>query len=186
MSKGNDKLGDERLSKNSGATSRSSRDSADVDRVQQDGLALSSAERRRLLRAGMVTEVLPTIPEKEGWHRCWLSTTNSTDPIHKRLQVGYQPVRVSDVPGFEQYKVDGGQFDGCVACNEMLLFEIPMEVYQDLMTIYHHEMPLEQEAAIRERVNNQRDEDSDGRNLSIVEGDFNNLGRAPARAPQFH
>lgn len=185
MSKGNDKLGDERLSRTSGADSRSSRDSADVDRVQQDGLALSAAERRRLLRAGMVTEVLPTIPEKPGWHRCWLSTTNSTDPIHKRIQVGYQPVRVSDVPGLEQFKVDGGQFDGCVACNELLLFEVPMDVYQDLMTIYHHEMPLEQEAAIRERVNSRKEEDSDGRNLNIVEGDFNNLGRAPAHPPQF-
>lgn len=179
-----DKLGDERLSRSVGSASRGSRDGADVDRVQQDGLALSAAERRRLLRAGMVSEVLPTIPDKLGWHRCWLSTTSSTDPIHKRMQLGYQPVRVSDVPGLEQFKIDGGQFDGCVACNEMLLFEIPTEVYQDLMMIYHHEMPLEQETAIRERVQNQHEEDSNGQNLSIVEGDFDSLGRQ-TRTPQF-
>lgn len=132
----------------------------------------------------MVSEVLPTIPDKPGWHRCWLSTTSSTDPIHKRMQLGYQPVRVSEVPGLEQFKIDGGQFDGCVACNEMLLFEIPSEVYQDLMMIFHHEMPLDQETAIRERVTGKHEEDSNGRNLSIVEGDFENLGRQ-TRTPQF-
>lgn len=184
MSK-NDKFGDERLSKSSGEAARNSRDNADVDRVQQDGMTLSSAERRRLIRSEMVSEVLPKVPNISGFHTCWLSTTNSTDPIHKRVQLGYQPVRVSEVPGFEQYKIDGGQFDGCVACNEMLLFKLPMEIYQDIMAVFHHDMPLEQEQAIRERVMGKNDEDSEGRKLGIVEGEFHNMGRAPAGTPHF-
>lgn len=180
-----DRFGDERLTKSAGAASRNSRDNADVDRVQQDGSALSSSERRRMLRETMVSQVLPTPPEMPGFHFCWLSTTSNTDPIHKRMQVGYQPVRMSEVPGFEQFKVDGGQFDGCVACNEMLLFKIPVEIYQDLMTIYHHEMPLEQEQAIRERVTGRNEQDSNGRELMQVEGDFAQLGRSAARQPQF-
>lgn len=184
MSK-DDRFGDERLKKESGAAARGSRDNADVSRVQQDGMDLSAAERRRLLRQEWVSEVLPTPPAIPGFHLCWLSTTNSTDPIHKRLQLGYQPVKLAEVPGFEQYKVNTGPFEGCVACNEMLLFKIPQQVYQDLMTIYHHDIPLEQEAAIRDRVNNQTDEDSTGRRLHEVEGDFNQLGRAPTRTPHF-
>jgi len=180
----NDKFGDERLKKDSGVAVRGSRDNADTQRTE-DGSTLSAAERRRLLRRDWVQEVLPTPPGIPGFHLCWLSTTNSTDPIHKRLQVGYQPVKITEIPGFEQYKVEGGQFDGCVQCNEMLLFKLPMEVYQDLMSIYHYDMPLEQEQAIRERVMGNQEVDSNGRPLGIVEGDFNNLGKASARTPQF-
>src|SRR5574343_1046728 len=168
-----DTFGDERLNKSTGDAVRGSRESADVDRVQQDGTALSAAERRRMLRQEWVQEVLPTPPKLQGFHCCWLSTTNSTDPVYKRIQRGYVPVKASEVPGFGgQYTVSGGEFDGCVACNEMLLFKIPEQLYNDLMTIYHHEMPMEQEAAIRENVSARDEEDSNGRRLSQVEGDF--------------
>lgn len=179
------KFGDERLKKDAGAAVRGSRDDADVDRVEQDGTALSASERRRLLRQEWVQEVLPTPPEMPGFHLCWISTTNSTDPIHKRIQLGYTPVKAAEIPGFDQYKVGGGQFDGCVACNEMLLFKLPMSVYQDLMMIYHHDMPLEQEQAIRERVQSAHEVDSNGRPLNTVEGDFDRLGRSAAPNPQF-
>lgn len=182
----NDKFGDDRLKKESGVATRGSRDNADAPRVQSDGMALSAAERRRQLRQDWVQEVLPSPPGIPGFHLCWLSTTNSTDPIHKRMQVGYQPVKITEVPGFEQYKIDGGQYDGCIACNEMLLFKIPMDIYQDIMAIYHHDMPLEQEQAIRDRVSQNTEVDSNGRSLGIVEGDFNALGKATSsRTPTF-
>jgi len=181
-----DTFGDERLKKDTGTSVRGSRDSADTDRVQQDGSALSAEERRRLLRNEWVQEVLPTPPKVEGFHHCWLSTTNSTDPVYKRIQRGYIPVKASEVPGFgTQYTAVGGEFDGCVTCNEMLLFKIPVQLYNDLMTIYHHDMPMEQEASIRENVNRKNDEDSNGRALAQVEGDFNNLGRGSNRMPSF-
>jgi hypothetical protein len=180
-----DKFGDDRLKKDSGAAVRGPRDGADADRVQQDGTALSATERRRMLRQEWVQEILPTPPGIPGFHMCWVSTTNSTDTVRKRAQVGYTPVKLSEVPGFEQYKIDGGQFDGCVACNEMLLFKIPMEVYQDLMAIYHHDMPLEQEQAIRDKVN-ASEVDSNGRQLNYVEGDFHTMGRpSSTRTPTF-
>ena len=181
-----DKFGDERLKKDAGQAVRGSRDGADVDRVSQDGTTLSAAERRRLLRQEWVQSVLPQVPEMPGYHLCWVSTTNSTDPVHKRMQVGYQPVKASEVPGFDQYKIAAeNEFNGCIACNEMLLFKLPNEIYQDLMMIYHSDMPLEQEQAIRDRVNNANEQDSNGRSLLEVEGDFNQLGRQSARSPVF-
>jgi len=138
------------------------------------------------LRQSWVKEVLPTPPGIPGFHLCWVSTTNSTDPIHKRMQLGYQPVRISEVPGFDQYKVaDGGQFDGCIACQEMLLFKLPMEIYQDLMAVYHNDIPDEQERSIFERVSSTNEVDSNGRPLGMVEGDFANLGKGRA-APAFY
>ena len=179
-------LGDARLKKDAGSDVRGSRASADKNRVQQDGSTLSDSERRRMLRQDWVQEVLPTPPKIEGMHCCWVSTTNSTDPVYKRIQRGYVPVKASEVPGFgTQYTMTEGEFDGCIACNEMLLFKIPVQLYNDLMTIYHHDMPMEQEASIRENVFGNSQEDSDGRKLVQVEGDFNNLGRGNNRTPNF-
>ena len=173
-----DTFGDERMKKDAGLAVRGSRDGADASRTNSDGGSLTADERRRLLRQEWVQEVLPTPPAIPGYHMCWLSTTNSTDPIYKRIQRGYQPVKATEVPGFgNHYKVTEGEFEGCVQCNEMLLFKIPVEVYNDLMTIYHHDIPMEQEESIRERVESGQQYDSAGRSLSSVEGDFNKLGR---------
>lgn len=179
-------LSDARLKKETGADVRGSRDDADVNRVQEDGAGLSAEERRKLLRKDWVQEVLPSPPVMPGFHFCWLSTTNSTDPVYKRIQRGYTPVKASEVPQLgSQYMAQGGEFDGCVACNEMLLFKIPMQLYQDLMTIYHHDMPMEQESAIRENINARNQEDSNGRQLASVEGDFEKFGRSNGRSPTF-
>ena len=91
---------DDRLVKSLDPESRQNRENADVARTQQDGTAMTLEERRQLLRSDWLQEVLPTPPKVPGWHFCWLSTTNSSDPIFKRLQKGYELVRNSEVPGF--------------------------------------------------------------------------------------
>ncbi len=173
---------DDRLVK-SNATSRTSRDSADAERVQKDGTALSMSERRMALRQELNQEILPTPPSVPGVHFCWLSTTNAADPIYKRIRLGYEPVKAAELPGFStQHQVNGGEFDGCIACNEMLLFKIPEELYQEIMLINHHEKPLEEEAMIR--ANAEADEqDSEGRPLVRSQG-FDTLGKR-VRAPTF-
>ena len=180
-----DKFGDQRLKKDSTLTVRGSRDTADAARTEDDGGSMTAAQRRQALRQDWVQEVLPTPPKIPGFHCCWLSTTNSTDPIYKRMQRGYLPVKTSEVPGFAgQYSIAGGEFDGGVACNEMILFKINEQTYNDLMTIYHHDLPIEQEASIREGVDRNNQFDSNGRPLGEVEGDFNRLGRTKV-APTF-
>lgn len=179
-----DTFGDERLKKDAGAAVRGPRDLADADRVRNDGGSLTAEERRRLLRQEWVQEVLPTPPKIPGFHCCWLSTTNSTDPIYRRIQRGYVPVKATEVPGFgSQFTATDGEFEGCVACNEMLLFKIDEQTYNDLMTIYHYEMPKEQEASIRENVVQRQEYDSSGRELGSVEGEFGNFGRTTVRPP---
>ncbi len=173
-------FGDERLKKDAGNAARGSRDGMDSARVQQDGGLLSAEERRRLLRQESVQEILPTPPNIEGFHCCWLSTTNSTDPVYKRMQRGYTPVKASEVPGFGgQFVAVGGEFDGCIACNEMLLFKIDKQTYVDLMNIYHYDMPKEQEASIREKIDSMREHLGSGEEATNVEmeGSFANLGR---------
>ena len=174
--------GDERLKKSSGAAVRADRDEADAQRVEQDGTALTMEERRRLMRSEWVQEVLPTPPARPGWHFCWLSTTNASDPIHKRIQRGYEPVRAAEIPGFMQYKVDQGEYEGCIACNEMLLFKLPQELYEEYMMYVHHDRPLEEEEVILDNAK-PAGEDTNGRPLGQVEG-FETLGRR-VRKPTF-
>ena len=116
--------GDSRLAKSAGSKVRGDRKSSDDNRDQLDGTVLSAKERRRQLREEWVQEVLPKPPEIQGFHCCWLSTTSSVDPIYKRVQIGYEPVRVSEVKGLESFTGRGGDYDGCVVCNEMVLFKI--------------------------------------------------------------
>ena len=179
---------DERLVKNAGGAMRSDRGLADIDRTNKDGTALTAKERRDMLRQDWVQELLPTPPIIPGFHTCWLSTTNSMDPIYKRVQHGYQPVSVAEVPGFSGSSelMKDGEFKGCIACNEMLLFKVDDQLYQDLMTIYHYDMPNEQERGIYEKVNSGHHQDSNGKNLEMVEGDFGSLGRNTAQLSRFN
>ena len=176
--------GDDRLKKSGTGAIREDRVEADASRTEQDGTVTSMEERRRMIRSEWTQDVLPTPPQVPGWHYCWLSTTNSTDPIYKRMQKGYEPVRATDIPGFAQYKSTQGEFEGCVACNEMLLFRIPEELYQEIMTIYHFERPNEEEEILKANaVEKLNERDSNGRGLGDVEG-FDSLARR-VRPPSF-
>ena len=143
---------------------------------------MTMEERRKMMRSDWTAEILPTPPQSPGWHYCWLSTTNSSDPIYKRMQKGYEPVKAVDIPGFAQYKVNQGEFEGCIACNEMVLFRLPAELYQDYMTYLHHELPNEEESFLKANAK-LSEADSSGRDLGSVEG-FETLGRR-VKAPTF-
>ena len=170
---------DERIAN---SASREDRGSADNERTNKDGTSLTLEERRRMLRAEWSMDVLPTPPKVPGWHFCWLSTTNSTDPIYRRIQKGYQPVKASEVPGFSQNKVTEGEFEGCVSCNEMLLFKIEEELYQDIMQYLHHELPQSEEEYLKANLK-PVGEDSSGKELGHVEG-FDSLAKS-VRRPTF-
>jgi hypothetical protein len=130
---------------------------------------------------------LPKLPSMEGWHLCWLSTTNSYDSIDKRMRLGYVPVKADELPGYEQYRVKEGEHVGFVSCNEMLLFKLPMDVYQDAMQMMHHDLPGEEAEKIRVRVEDlQGTRDSSGKPLLRVEGDgIGQIDKQPVTAPFF-
>jgi hypothetical protein len=123
----------------------------------------------------------------KGWHLCWLSTTNSYDSIDKRYRLGYVPVKSDEFPGFDNYRVKAGEHVGFIACNEMLLCKIPMEIYQDIMLQMHHEMPNEEADKIRVQVEQlQGQRDSSGKALTQVEGDgFGKFDHSASNTPFF-
>jgi hypothetical protein len=168
---------DSRLKKDAG-NSRVDRAAEDQKRSDADGTILTQSERRRMFRNEWTQEALPNAPEIPGYHLCWLSTTSSYDPIQKRMRMGYEPVMASEIPGFEHLKMKSGEFEGVVSVNEMVLFKIPLEIYNDLMDELHNAMPLEQELLLKDtaRIDGR---DSNGKELGSFEGDgFGSLGRA--------
>jgi len=164
------------------STAPEDRSSADAERINKDGTALTLEERRKQMRNEWTQDVLPTPPKVPGWHFCWLSTTNSSDPIYRRMQKGYVPVKVSELAGFTPEHVSGGEFDGVISCNEMLLFKIEEVLYQDIMMYLHHELPMSEEELLKANAK-PAGADSDGRDLGDVEG-FEALARK-VKTPHF-
>ena len=128
---------------------------------------------------------LPNAPELPGWHVCWLSTTNGYDSIDKRVRLGYVPVKAEEIDGFENHRVKAGEHVGYIACNEMLLFKIPEDIYQEIMTHFHHDQPMEEANKIKVQAESQVGRDSSGRKLGQVEGEgLGNIDK-PLSAPVF-
>ena len=74
---------------------------------------------------------------------------------------------------------------GFIACNEMLLFKIPLERYQQVMAHFHHEAPMDEANKIRVQAEQQVGRDRRGKPLGMVEGEgLDNIDK-PIPAPAF-
>jgi hypothetical protein len=178
---------DSRLKKTLNAGGRESRSSQDSSRAAPEEAFISKQERRKMWSDEWTQSALPKVPDIPGWHLCWLSTTNGYDSIDKRMRLGYVPVRADELPGFDNYRVKAGEDVGFIACNEMRLYKLPMEVYQEVMTQMHHDAPNEESDKVQVQVEQlQGNRDSSGRSLGSVEGEgFGNLNRN-VPMPVFH
>ena len=130
----------------------------------------SEDDRLEMFRNQLFNDALPDLPEIPGYHLCWLTTTNPRDPIHRRTQLGYEPVKPEEVPGMEYASVKTGEYAGLIAVNEMLAFKLPESLYQRFMKEAHHDAPLREEDKLAEVADmmRQQAEQSGGR---LIEGD---------------
>ena len=144
------------------------------------------ARRERLdaFRDKWANSALPDLPGGivPGFHLCWLSTTNTYDSIDKRMALGYEPVKASELgKGFEGLgKMSSGKFEGCVSCNEMVLFKLPEDIYQEVMRMLHLEDPLEHQRNITANVRDTAQGNKGGR--SVLEGGLLEMEKDIAKA----
>ena len=111
-----------RLKKSLKSSAREDRASEEASRSAPEDKFISKQDRRKMWSDEEWTQsALPKLPAMDGWHLCWLSTTNSYDSIDKRIRLGYIPVKPEEIPGYENYRVKAGEYVGYIACNEMLL-----------------------------------------------------------------
>ena len=177
---------DSRLKKSLQAGGRNDRASEDASRRPPEEKFMSAQERRKMWSDEWTQSALPKTPALAGWHLCWLSTTNNYDTIDKRMRLGYVPVTADEIPGFDSYRVKAGEHVGHVSCNEMLLFKLPMDVYQDVMAQMHYEAPREEVDRILSQAESAGAKDSSGRRLVQVEAGMDRYEQQqPNRAPVF-
>lgn len=154
------------------------------ERVSANSDDVKRRERIDAFRDKWQNSALPDLPKDAipGFHLCWLSTTNQYDSIDKRLALGYEPVKAAELgKGFEALgKMSSGKFEGCVSCNEMVLFKLPEEVYQEVMRMLHLEDPLEHQRNITASVRSNSQEGKGGR--SILEGGILEMEKETAKA----
>ena len=177
---------DSRLKKSLQAGGRNDRASEDASRRPPEEKFMSAQERRKMWSDEWTQSALPKTPTIPGWHLCWLSTTNSYDSIDKRMRLGYVPVTADELPGFDSYRVKAGEHVGHISCNEMLLFKLPMDVYQDVMAQMHYEAPREEVERILSQAESAGAKDSSGRKLVQMEAGMDRFDhQQPNRAPVF-
>jgi hypothetical protein len=177
---------DSRLKKSLQAGGRNDRASEDASRRPPEEKFMSAQERRKMWSDEWTQSALPKTPVIPGWHLCWLSTTNSYDSIDKRMRLGYVPVTADELPGFDSYRVKAGEHVGHISCNEMLLFKLPMEIYQDVMAQMHYEAPRDEVDRILSQAESAGAKDSSGRRLVQMEAGMDRSDhQQPNRAPVF-
>ena len=158
---------DERLKKELGV-GRQAREME--DRQVTENREVTDDDRLEMFRAQLFNDALPDLPDMPGYHMCWLTTTNPRDPIHRRIQLGYEPIKASDVPGMEFASVKTGEWAGLIGVNEMIAFKLPETLYQRFMQEAHHDAPLREENKLAETAEIMRQQ-AEGSGSTLFEGD---------------
>lgn len=158
---------DDRLKKELGASRRNRE--AD-DRKVVENRAVSEDDRLEMFRQQLFNDALPDLPDLPGYHTIWLTTTNPRDPIHRRMQLGYEPIKPEEIPGMEYASIKTGEWAGFVGVNEMLAFKLPMSLYQKFMQEAHHDAPLREENKLAETAEIMREQAARAGG-KLIEGD---------------
>ncbi len=118
------------------------------DRKVSENREVTENDRLEMFRNQLFNDALPDLPKIPGYHLCWLTTTNPRDPIHRRIQLGYEPVKPDEVPGMEYASLKTGEWAGFIGVNEMLAFKLPDSLYQAFMREAHYDAPLREEGKL--------------------------------------
>jgi len=137
---------------NASSESRKTRESEDR-RITEDRV-MTDNERLDEFRQSFFQSALPDLPPIEGYHVCWLTTENPRDSIPGRIRLGYEPIKVDDMPGWEFASMKTGEYAGCIGVNEMVAFKLPLKLYEAYMKEAHHTQPGLEEGKLSEATKN--------------------------------
>jgi hypothetical protein len=162
---------DSRLKKNADFDVVSRRDTRRTeDRQVTEDRNVSEDDRLEMFRNQLFNDALPDLPNIPGYHVCWLTTTNPRDSIHRRMQLGYEPVKPDEVPGLEYASLKTGEWAGFICVNEMLAFKLPQSLYERFMQEAHHDAPLREEDKLAEVADLMRQQ-AERAGTTMYEGD---------------
>jgi len=155
------------------------------DRVVTEDRVVTDDDRLEMFRQALFNDALPDLPNIPGYHTIWLTTTNPRDPIHRRMQLGYEPVKPEEVRGMEYATVKTGEWAGMIGVNEMLAFKLPLSLYNKFMQEAHHDAPLREEQGLRQAMDSLKEQaDRQGGVITEFEGN-QEVGRSHPKAGIF-
>lgn len=143
---------------------------ADGERGHDEQEELSEDERFELFQEDQISSVLPDLPLKPGYHVFWATTNNPRDPVARRLRMGYEFIRPSEIPGWSGLPVVNSPWGDVIQINEMVAMRIPLRLYNRMMNEVHHKRPLSEEEKIRSNLDSMR-ENAVRAGSRVVEGD---------------
>ncbi len=154
--------------------SKKSTDSRAPRAAQTDGRVdrkVSDDERLTAYRNAMHQSALPQLPQIDGYHVCWLTTTNPRDPVHGRLRLGYELLKPEELGQAHFETLKTGEWAGCIGVNEMIAAKLPLHLYQGFMAESHHHAPAREETKLRETAEAiKRQAENMGAKVSMGEG----------------
>lgn len=156
-------------------------------REREMAMEVTDPERRREIRRKWMESVLPHLPYRSGWHRCWVGTTHTIDTPQKRRRFGYQFVKYDDLNS-EGWAADvdaikDGRFQGSVMWREMIAMECTIRDYIDYMREFHHDQPSEMTDGIFSTVDEMNQNPAlKGSKITLDEG-IEDMRKRMARPP---
>ena len=145
-------------------------DRAMDDRQVTENREVTDDDRLEMFRQQLFNDALPDLPNIPGFHVCWLTTQNPRDPIHRRMQLGYQPVKPEEAAGLEYASVKTGEWQGFIAVNEMLAFKLPLNLYKAFMEEAHHNAPARDQSKLTDTADFLRQQ-AEAKGAKLEEGD---------------
>lgn len=127
-------------------------------------------ERLELFLETQHQTVLPNLPIMDGYHVCWLTTSNPRDSIQWRQSIGYELLLAEHCPQWKGVSANVGGVYGCVSVNEMVAARISISLYNKLMKAVGHYLPLQEEQKLRSQTDSLAQR-ARQRNLEVQEGD---------------
>lgn len=140
------------------------------DRKVTEAREVSEDDRLEMFRNQLFNHALPDLPDIPGYHMCWLTTQNPRDPIYRRIQLGYEPVKADEIPGMAHASIKTGEYAGMIGVNEMIAFKLPLSLYERFMQEAHHDAPLREEDKLAEVAEMMR-EQAERAGTTMFEGD---------------
>lgn len=155
------------------------------DRAVSENRELTEEDRLQMFQAQMYKEILPDLPIIPGYHVCWLTTNNLSDPIARRLRLGYVLITEEDIPGFQHATLKTGEYAGCIGVNEMIAAKLPDRLYQLYMRESHYDAPNREQEKLTTQLDTLKEgARSAGGEVIEFDGMETLRDRAP-RAPKF-
>lgn len=186
------RLSDEQSAPKRRTPGRFARDSRDVldERVAEERQMqerdvvgdrdITEDERLEMFRDSLEQSVLPDLPKFPGYHVCWLTTSNPRDTIAWRMRLGYELIRVEDLPGWQGISIKAGDYAGVIGVNEMVAARIPLSLYNRYMREVHDKLPLNEEQKLKVNVDMLKQQaERMGSQISVGDGTDHVVQRAP-------